>query len=109
MLQSGYTLQRTSGEKVKPTIEYNKAFVASRRQIESTDRIQLSSDLLTAGWSNYNAINEGQKGSRYHFHVINGHYVYVTIIITADNRLTLRGTEYQTITQLFSHIDDYKV
>lgn len=85
-----------------------RTFQETRKPAETIERVILAQDLLSAGWENVRAYNEGFKTSRYHFHVLNMHNVYVTIIITKENMLTLRGKSYTKLNDLFSAIDTYK-
>jgi hypothetical protein len=83
-------------------------FFLTRQPLETIDRLTLRAELNMAGWNNYNAYNAGYKTSRYHFHLLNAHNIALTVVITKDNCLMLRGIEYKNVTKLFLAIDTYK-
>lgn len=98
MLQVQYTQS-------KARYGLNPAFMSAHKTVDTTAQITLAEDLIRVARNNRYLYEHGLKTSRYHFHVVNSRNIAVTVILTKQNCIMVRGRYCATINETFKQIE----
>ena len=89
-------------------MQMTSAFQNTRKNVIPVQMIQLSEDLIKLAYRNIELTNNGEKSSRYHFHVINSRDIAVTVKLTKYNNISVRGKIVNKLDDLYKVIESIK-
>jgi len=98
-------LQIAHTPKTKVNYGYNPAFMSAHKTVDTVAQVTLAQDLIKVARQNLNQRANGLQTSRYHFHVINSRNIAVTVILTKQNCIMVRGQYCKNINETLRAIE----
>lgn len=89
----------------KLSYHYNPAFMSVHKTVNTVAQVTLAQDLIRVARHNLTQRSLGLQTSRYHFHVVNSHNIAVTVILTKQNCIMVRGQYCRNINETFKAIE----